>query len=55
MNKKDLEHLESKSLYSFYLTDELKDIYTNKCIAELLKKIRANIRKKNLAVVLLEI
>ena len=55
MNKKELEHLESKALYSFYLTDEMKDIYTNKFMAELFKKLRANIRKKNLAIVLLEI
>jgi len=55
MNKKELEHLESKALYSFHLTDEMKDIYTHKCMAELLKKLRANIRKKNLAVVLLEV
>ena len=55
MNKKELEHLESKALYSFHLTDEMKDIYTNKCMAELLKKLRANIRKKNLVVVLLEV
>lgn len=55
MNSKELELLESKALYSFHATDALKDYYIQKYMAELLKNLRANIKRKNLAIVLLEI
>jgi len=55
MNSKELELIESKALYSFHATDALKDYYIQKHMTELLKNLRANIRKKNLAIVLLEV
>jgi hypothetical protein len=55
MNTNELKSIQNKSIYSFHISDQIKDAYLQKYLTELHKSIKQNIKKKNMIVILLEI
>jgi hypothetical protein len=54
MNKRELEQLEKKSIYTLRMSDDLKDQVINGYLNELNKVIKTNVKKKELVILVFE-
>ena len=55
MNKRELEQLEKKSIYTLRMNDDLKDQVINEYLNELNKVIKKETKKKELIVIVISI
>jgi len=54
MNQRGLERLEKDSIYTMRVSSDLKDLVINRCLNELNKVIKTNVKKKELFVMVIE-
>ena len=54
MNKRELEQLENKSIYSFRVSDDLKESVIQNHLNDLNKFVKSNTKKKKVVILLFE-
>jgi hypothetical protein len=54
MNKRELEQLEKKSIFTIRMNDDLKDQVINGYLNEVIKVIKTNVKKKDLMILVIE-
>ncbi len=55
MNKRELEQLEKKSIYTLRINDDFKDQVINEYLYELNKIVKTNVKKKELVVFVMKV
>jgi len=54
MNQRELERLEKQSIYAMRVSSDLKDQVINSYLSELTKAVKAQVKRKNLLILVIE-